>query len=171
MYFLCKLIYFQNLSLKRREIPTFAGIHESWKRQLLLLLWLVTSNFSPQNDWSSPLGLFSPKPKKLESFARAGTKHVPNAHIYCHFPSLLFVHKWASDLNKSHPVCAVQIAFLWPGDVSVLFHITSFCSKLWLLGHWGSIITELLFKGLRLQDWRSKMFADRQKATGLFYFN
>lgn len=177
--FLCTRTTFQNWSLKRRKIPAFAGPHALWKGDPLLLLWVMTTNFPSRNDCPFP----SLKPtrsyltqnnnnKKLRSICQSGTKHksiqIHTAtflhHVLYKNELQIFSIKVIKSVQSRQPLFVLE-------DVSVLFHITSFCSKLWLLGHRGSTITELLFKGLRLEEWRSTMFADWQEATGLFYFN
>lgn len=165
-----------SIEVWRAERRAFPGSHEPWKGDPFLLLWVVTANFPSRNDWSSPslkpTRPYVTKSKKLKLFVRAETEHI-SVKVY----TATFLHHFLYQnelqifsIKVSRSVQSRQALF-GLGDVSVLFHITSFCSKLWLLGHRGSAITELLFKELRLQEWRSKTFADWQEAMGLFYFN
>lgn len=133
---------FQNWSLKRRKIPAFAGPHALWKDPPLLL-WAMTANFPSRNDWSFPLlrltrSYLTPNKKKLEAFARVGTKHIS---IQVHTATFLYHFLYKNELQIFSIKVIKSVQSRQPlfvlEDVSVLFHITSFCSKLWLLGAQG----------------------------------
>lgn len=111
--------------------------------------WETITNFPWRNNWS--LLLFKPtrsyltKNKKARVICDSGTwtlsVHVHTA-TFLHY--ILYRHELQIFSVKAIRSVRSRQPRFGLGDVSVLFHITSFCSKLWLLGHGGGTIPELL---------------------------